>query len=758
MRKTSFIMRCLMIVIMASMYHSSFSATVVVNTSDMTTGGKYGGKISSPFSGIALYANGDYGATNVEFPEGNGEYEIRICGASSNTSKAGVSLYIEGTKVEEFSFSGTAESIQKSNKKLVFSTEKPEIKLLLETDNGSNDTYIKYVEFEFIKPIVERPAPTLPSVGAYTSGEYRNLFAEAGHTEYEVNARLNELWNKYFCGDSDNERIYYEYGDDEAYILDVNNDDVRSEGMSYGMMICVQLDKQQEFNRLWKWVKSHMQLTSGAAKGYIGWKINKDASNLSSQCAPDGDEYIIMALMFAAGRWGNGEGIFNYWKEANEMLNNSLSKDNLINSSTVNMFNEDERQVVFVPYASSAQHTDPSYHMPAFYRLWAEWADYNRPFWKSLAQKSREMYPLFANSTTGLMPDYANFSGTPTGSGHQEFRHDAWRCAMHMGTDYSWFAEEENETVLIDRLLSFFESEGITSYGSEYNLNGTKLTSDHSPGLVACNTVGALASTKKCVWDIVDDMLSASLTMGRYRYYDGMLYFLGFLQASGNFRIYKPAEVLETALDEQYAYSDDGQYLIIDDYEDTPETYCYFMRMTESSTATAFIDTNPTNSLEHALHIKPGNYDEFYYLKYTLPATTQLSTDYSQVEFDIYYVPEGDNKNQTLKVCINDVNSTIYTESTGDTSTHGVWKHVTVPLSGSYGNSFKLYIGVRTRNADFYIDNLSLRCKNIVNCIDESVGEKDIRYTGTAFNILGQAVDSNYKGIVIKNGKKYMIK
>ena len=79
-------------------------------------------------------------------------------------------------------------------------------------------------------------------------------------------------------------------------------------------------------------------------------------------------------------------------------------------------------------------------------------------------------------------------------------------------------------------------------------------------------------------------------------------------------------------------------------------------------------------------------------------------------------------------------------------------------MSGSYGNSFKLYIGVRTKDADFYIDNLSLRCKNTMNCIDEYVGEKDIRYTGTAFNILGQPVDSNYKGIVIKNGKKYMIK
>ena len=97
-----------------------------------------------------------------------------------------------------------------------------------------------------------------------------------------------------------------------------------------------------------------------------------------------GDEYIATALMFAAGRWGNDTGI-DYWKEANCILENMLSKSHYVNSSHVNMFNKDEKQIVFVPYAQSAVHTDPSYHMPAFYELWSKWANNNRQFWKACA-------------------------------------------------------------------------------------------------------------------------------------------------------------------------------------------------------------------------------------------------------------------------------------------------------------------------------------------------------------------------------------
>ena len=38
---------------------------------------------------------------------------------------------------------------------------------------------------------------------------------------------------------------------DKADILDLGNQEVRSEGMAFGMMIAVQLDKQEEFDKLW---------------------------------------------------------------------------------------------------------------------------------------------------------------------------------------------------------------------------------------------------------------------------------------------------------------------------------------------------------------------------------------------------------------------------------------------------------------------------------------------------------------------------
>ena len=36
--------------------------------------------------------------------------------------------------------------------------------------------------------------------------------------------------------------------------------------------------------------------------------------------APDGEEYYAMALYFAAGRWGNGKGIYDYRAEADRLL------------------------------------------------------------------------------------------------------------------------------------------------------------------------------------------------------------------------------------------------------------------------------------------------------------------------------------------------------------------------------------------------------------------------------------------------------
>lgn len=417
---------------------------------------------------------------------------------------------------------------------------------------GINDQKIHYyMDNVTVKYPFNTAEPVLPTEGAFYTDEYRNLFHEAGYTQAQVDQRLADLWNTYFLGDLDNERLYYEDGDDMAYILDVNNNDVRSEGMSYGMMLCVQLNKQEEFNKLWNWAKTNMQHKSGDPReGYFAWKLNREGGVMDGNTASDGEEYFIMALMFASNRWGNGEGIYNYEAEADYIIKNCFNKpmEGYPYSGYTNLFDMTEKQITFVPYASAAKFTDPSYHLPAFYELWAMWAEeeYKQDF-RDFAAKSREMFPKFANEKTGLMPDYANYDGTPhMGDGdHSDFLYDAWRCIMNMAVDFSWFQPEGVKyTDLVNRQHNFFATveRGVPNYHSVYTLDGKPKNgnTDHSPGLVACNATGALASNQEVAWEFIDDFMATAIPTGKYRYYDGLLYYLNFLHVSGNFKIWKP--------------------------------------------------------------------------------------------------------------------------------------------------------------------------------------------------------------------------
>src|SRR5690606_12337489 len=118
-----------------------------------------------------------------------------------------------------------------------------------------------------------------------------------------VDAKITAGFQQLFHGKTD--PVYYEFGSDEAYILDANNNDVRSEGLSYGMTIAVQRDKQQEFNRLWKFAKQRMAL-SGPDAGMFHWRTNTAGQVTGQGSAPDGEEYFALALIFASKRWGDG--------------------------------------------------------------------------------------------------------------------------------------------------------------------------------------------------------------------------------------------------------------------------------------------------------------------------------------------------------------------------------------------------------------------------------------------------------------------
>ena len=70
-------------------------------------------------------------------------------------------------------------------------------------------------------------------------------------------------------------------------------------------------------------------------------------------------------------------------------------------------------------------------------------------------------------------------------------------------------------------------------------MDGKELSKDHSTGLVSMNAAACLASTNENRKDFVNELWNVGIPDGPYRYYDGILYMLGMLQISGNFKIYK---------------------------------------------------------------------------------------------------------------------------------------------------------------------------------------------------------------------------
>ncbi len=403
------------------------------------------------------------------------------------------------------------------------------------------------------------PAPTPAPTGAALTGKYRNVFAEWGQSTADIDAKVNAAYQSLF-NPSGTGTVYYETGTDMAYVKDIGNNDIRSEGMSYGLMITVMMNDQVKFNKLWKFVKTHMQCPNaqsdfcgvpGQRDGYTAWHLDPEApfKPLDPNPAPDGEEYFATALLFAAGRWGSGTGLLNYQAEAQTILDAMLKDDrpNVFHS----MFNLDKKLVVFGPGGSSFGKTDPSYHLPAFYEVWARYDGKaaNRAFWAAAADASRQYWSkVMGDRTNGLFPDCTDLDGTPVNgcAGGTQYSFDAWRVISNVAVDWAWWAGDPNgaplkaQTTWADQLQAFFGAKR-PSYTNEWKLDGTGVgMSNTSTGQIAMNAVAGLAGSTSRVWDFASDVWQLSAPTGKWRYYDGLLYMVALLHLSGKFQMYGP--------------------------------------------------------------------------------------------------------------------------------------------------------------------------------------------------------------------------
>ncbi len=393
--------------------------------------------------------------------------------------------------------------------------------------------------------------------GAFATGRYRNLFAEIGKSETEIRKKVDSSFQQLFHGNPTNETVYYEAGNNTngplAFVTDIKHHDVRTEGLSYGMIIAVQLGKKAEFDAIWNWSKTYLYVsdTNHPSFGFFTWQARTNGARMSQFVAPDGEEYYVTALYLAAHRWGNGAGLFNYQAQADELLTRMRHRP-MINGEAPwrggnrkvragALFDEEHKMVLFSPSDERARFSDPSYHLPAFYELWARWGPKeDAGFWKKAAEVSRDYFVKVTHPVTGLNPCYANFDGSLVlRSGHYgtNFSYDAFRTAGNWSVDWSWWARDPRQHELSDKLQAFFESKG-TNYGSVFTLDGQQLENRHAQGLIAVNAVASLAATNPRWKRYVDELWNTPTPDGLERYYEGLLYMMGLLHCSGEFRIW----------------------------------------------------------------------------------------------------------------------------------------------------------------------------------------------------------------------------
>lgn len=383
--------------------------------------------------------------------------------------------------------------------------------------------------------------------------EYRNVFAEIGKSEEEIQARLKEIVHEFFYGE---DKVYFTAGEDMGYLEDTGNHDARTEGMSYGMMMCVQLDMKEEFDRIWKWAKTYMYMEEGNGEGYFAWSCQLDGKKNAYGPAPDGEEFFAMALFFAANRWGNGEGIFNYTQQAKDILRACLHKGQN-GRLGVPMWNLDNKQILFVP---GIGFTDPSYHLPHFYELFAKWADEeDREFWMEAAKASREYLAKACHPVSGMNAEYAEFDGSPlkqripwSNDRHDWFYSDAYRTAANIGLDYEWCKKDVGQKAACARLQYTL---GVVNKDNPYRIyevDGTPLDEPalHPVAILVTTAQAALAidgpisldsdneEAKLAAW-WVEQFWNEPLRKGDRRYYDNCLYLFAFLALSGNYRIWE---------------------------------------------------------------------------------------------------------------------------------------------------------------------------------------------------------------------------
>ncbi len=362
------------------------------------------------------------------------------------------------------------------------------------------------------------------------------------HTDAEIANKIASWFTQLFHGDMNTAAIYFPVGADQANVQDILHDkQVRTEGIGLAMMIAVQLDKREEFDRLWTYASEVLQYTDGPKRGYFQSWCNTPNATTEPCDDPFGEQQMTMALIFAHDRWGSTTTI-DYETAAIGLLTVMRHKQDE-NGGVVDGVTDMFDAMAALPYveptndAAALSSGSPSIVMPAYYDLWA-WAT-DDPFWTRAAASSRTYWQKSAHPTTGLMSVRATFAGEPVPPYHNWLA-ESYRAQINMALDQIWTLGTPDpwEVSEANTLLGFFSGKGINSYVATYTREGEAIDINRDYGLIAVNGVTAMIATKLDRVDYINKAWDLGPPTGIPRYYAGILGLTSMLILSGQYLVW----------------------------------------------------------------------------------------------------------------------------------------------------------------------------------------------------------------------------
>jgi endo-1,4-beta-D-glucanase Y len=234
---------------------------------------------------------------------------------------------------------------------------------------------------------------------------------------------------------------YYNDCGSEAYIKSTDPSKAVyavSEGIGYGMLITAQLNKSEEFGKLWAFYKARKN-----SNGLMRWRYPSACSggptNGDNNSASDADVDAALALIVAAKTFSNA----TYLSDAKTLIA-AIKKEVASNcSGSKSLLKPSDGW-------GGCDDLNPSYFATGYFRVFGKVTS-DSSYWDKVATDSLALLATYQTKMNGQVPDWGKSDGTLGGASHGSattYGFEACRTPWRVAVDYGWYQTADAKAFL----------------------------------------------------------------------------------------------------------------------------------------------------------------------------------------------------------------------------------------------------------------------------------------------------------------------